>query len=625
MDFFARQDQARRHTGLLIFYFLLAVLLIVLAVNGVVYFFIAYFADAQISSMPRETGLDDSIWLYISLFTLAVIASGSLFRFLALARGGVAVASMAGARPVSLDSKEAHERRYINVVEEMSIASGVPMPRLYVMEEETGINAFVAGYRPTEAVMVVTRGALDEFSRDELQGVVGHEFSHILNGDMRINIRLLAILAGILLIGKVGEIFMRGSGRNSRGKNQGMILGLALFAVGYIGLFFGRLIKAAISRQREFLADASAVQFTRNPSGIAGALYKIKQSVNGTLLNNSHAEDMSHMCFGETMRFSFKRLLATHPPLDERIKAVDPNFLRLRQQQTLGDEARATAVPGAAMGFAGDSGIQASAEGLAESVGNPSAEHLAYGRQVHDRFDTAMLDLLHTPMGAEALIYALLLNRMDRSQGMAFLQNEIDAALLSLVVGQQSVIEQLDKRLRLPMIDIAIASLKQLDDDSRGQFLQRLERLIKLDRKYSLLEFVVLTILQQRLAADASRVNRVSYYSFKAVHEDIRLLLSMLAQCSGQGANRVTAAYQRNMKTFFSEPPPLLPVNDINISMITRSLQRIDQMPALMKKTLLTSCADLVMEDGLIMPAEAELLRAVAESIDCPMPPLLPS
>jgi len=623
MDFFARQDQARRHTGLLIFYFILAVLLIVLAVNGVVYFFVAYFGNAQISSMPRESGLDNSVWLYITLFTLGIIISGSLFRFISLAGGGTAVAKMAGARPVSLDTGDADERRYINVVEEMSIASGVSMPSLYIMDDEAGINAFVAGYKPTEAVMVVTRGALQELSRDELQGVVGHEFSHILNGDMRINVRLIAILAGILLIGKVGEILMRSSGRSSRSRNQGMLLGLALFVVGYIGLFFGRLIKAAISRQREFLADASSVQFTRNPSGIAGALYKIKQSINGTLLVSSHAEDMSHMCFGETMHFQLRGLLATHPPLDERINAVDPNFLRLHQRQQPGGEAPAAAPPEAAMGFAGDTGVVTSGEQLAASVGNPSPQHLAYAVALHERFDTAMLALMHRADGAQALVYALVLSKMDVQLGLAFLQREVDGDIFALVKQQQAAIAALDKQLRLPLIDIAMASLKQLPAEQRTAFLQCLEQLIKLDKKYSLLEFVLLTILQQQLGEHAGRAGRVRFYSYKPLSEDLRLLLSMLAQCSGQGNGRVQDAYRRNMQTFVATVPPLIAASDVNISMISAALQRVNQMPAVMKKAFLTSCADLVMEDQIIMPAEAELLRAIAESLDCPMPPLL--
>ena len=624
MDFFARQDQARRNTAILVFYFLLAVMLIVLAVNAVVYFFLAYFGNAQVSSMPSENLVDSSAWLYISLLTIGVIVSGSLFRLVALSGGGSSVARMVDARMLSPDTKDADERRYFNVVEEMSIASGVPVPVLYVMDDEPGINAFVAGYKPTEAVMVVTRGAMNALSRDELQGVVGHEFSHILNGDMRMNIRLLAVLAGILLIGRVGEIFMRGSGRSGRGKNQGMLLGLALFAVGYIGLFFGRLIKAAISRQREFLADASSVQFTRNPSGIAGALYKIGQTANGPLLMNGHAEDMSHMCFGETMRFSFRRLLATHPPIDERIDAVDPHYLnRLNARERIADTVSVS--PGdASMGFAAETGIKTSANELAASVGSPSPQQLAYGRQLYESIGPLLLERLHTIDGAQALLFSLVLSGMDRQHGFDLLKTSIDKDIVVLIEQHMENMETLPRSLRLPVIDLAIATLKQSSPEARIRFLDVMERLVKLDDKYSLLEFVLLSILNRQLGENSQRVERIRYRTFKAVAGDIQLLLSLLAQCSGQSADKQRSAFEVSMKTFITPVLTMMAAKNVSVGKINHALQRLNQMPAVMKKSFLISCADLVIDDGIIMPSEAELLRAVAEALDCPMPPLLP-
>lgn len=623
MDFFARQDQARRNTGLLIVYFFVAVALIILAVNAVVYFFIAYFAEAQVSSVPVESRLPNSAWWYISLLTLMLIASGSLFRFVALARGGTSVAQMVNAREVDLSTGEVNERKYVNVVEEMSIASGVSMPRLYVMDDEPGINAFVAGYRPTEAVMVVTRGTLDNLSRDELQGVVGHEFSHILNGDMRINIRLMAILAGILLIGKIGQILMHSSGRSHRSRGQGMVLGLALFAVGYIGLFFGRLIKAAISRQREFLADASSVQFTRNPRGIAGALYKIQQSVNGTVLNNGHAEDMSHMCFGETMTFRLKNLLATHPPLEERINAVSPHFITAQKFDKPIDQVDTSVGPEGSMGFSGDVGYSTNAQQLTDTVGNPGPQHLQYAEALHQRFDVIMLEMMHQASGAEALIYALVVDKMDHQAARAFLERHIDQTMIQRVDHLLVKIHDMEKHLRLPLIDLAIPALKQLTNEKAEHFLYVLEGLIKLDKKFSLLEFVLLTLLQQRLDRNSTKVNRIRYRSFKSLQPEIRLLLSVLAQCSGNSGAKLLAAYEAQMSTFSNSVLTLIPIADISVNRISHALYRLNQMPAMMKRSFLSACADLVIHDGIVMAAEAELLRAIAESLDCPMPPLI--
>jgi Zn-dependent protease with chaperone function len=623
MDFFAYQDRARRNTGLLLFYFIVAVLLIILAVNVVVYFFVAFFGEAQISSVPMERRLDSSVWLYISLGCLAVLCAGSLFRFLSLARGGSAVANMVNARHVDLATTEANERRYINVVEEMSIASGVPMPVLYVMDDEPGINAFVAGYQPTEAVMVVTRGALENLSRDELQGVVGHEFSHILNGDMRINIRLMAILAGILLIGKIGEILMRDSGIHGRGRNRGMLLGVGLFVVGYIGLFFGRLIKAAISRQREFLADASSVQFTRNPAGIAGALYKIQQNMTGSLLQSKQAEDMSHMCFGKTMVIRFNKLLATHPPLPERIHAIDPQFLKHQQGQEFLQSDEVAAVPQQAQGLAGGHGYCASASGLAESVGNPTPRHLQLAASIHTRIPTEMLEQLHTAQGAQAVIYAMVTKKMNRQRGLAFLQQEVPARLVTTIQVQLSVLESLHRKFWLTSVDLAIAALKSLPQVERDTFLDTLNRLIRLDNKVSLLEFVLLSVLQKHLGRDAERANPVQYNSYKQLGAEIRLIMSVLAHSSGQSTDKIKDALNRHMASFSSDGVEMADIKRLTVKALTEALQRLNRMPAVMKRSFLLSCADLVIDDGIVMPEEAELLRAIAELLDCPMPPLL--
>src|SRR6185295_10385386 len=249
------------------------------------------------------------------------------------------------------------ERRLVNVVEEMAIASGVRVPTVYVMDGERGINAFAAGWDASGAVVVATRGTLETLNRDELQGVVGHEFSHILNGDMRLNIRMLGVLAGIVFIGSIGEFVMRSTreSRDSKAAGGVFLVGLALFIIGYVGLFFARVIKAAVSRQREFLADAASVQFTRNPDGIAGALDQIRGASSGALISARCAEDMSHMFFGQSVRMRLGGLLATHPSLDERIARINPGFqpaaYRGKRPPVAEDAAPA---PAAAAGLAGE-------------------------------------------------------------------------------------------------------------------------------------------------------------------------------------------------------------------------------------------------------------------------------
>ncbi|MBV1916085.1 MAG: M48 family metallopeptidase [Pseudomonadales bacterium] len=460
MDFFEQQDSARRKTGLLILYFIFAISLIVVAVNTGSYFVLNI---SGYYSYTPETWLSGPMWLYATGTTVAVIVYGSLSRFISLSSGGQSVANMVGARRLDLSSADPAEKTYINVTEEMSIASGIPMPQLYVMDQEHAINAFVAGYKPTDTVLVVTKGTLGNLDRDQLQGVIGHEFSHILNGDMRINLRLIAILAGILSIGQLGQFLFRitfhtddrDSGPGNTGLGSASLLiaipAILLVAIGYLGLFFGRLIKAAISRQREFLADASAVQFTRNPRGISGALYKIGQNDGEAFLESRHAEDMSHMCFGETVHMNFRGLLATHPPVDERIRAIDPAFLNIQRAKRIVEKRTQRKISEHAMGFSGAEPVHTSSKEIVHSVGNVTPEHLIYAASIHKTFSDKLMGFVHSKEGAMAIIYALLLTGEDSSQELATLKPSAEMDLVNSLGDELDVINELDPRQRFDL------------------------------------------------------------------------------------------------------------------------------------------------------------------------------
>lgn len=631
MDFFDRQDKARKKTWVLALYFILAIIFILVAVNLAFYYF---FKFTEFYPYTPKTWFTDQVWMYVSGSTLLVILLGSLFRFLALASGGKAVAEMVGARPLNLNTNRSDEKKYINVVEEMSIASGSPMPVLYVMDAELGINAFVAGYKPTEAVMVVTKGALEVLDRDELQGVIAHEFSHILNGDMRINIRLMAILAGILAIGQIGQFLLRGSalhghrrsGYSSGKKGNGsalVVLAIALLIIGYIGLFFGRLIKAAISRQREFLADASSVQFTRNPKGIAGALYKIKENVNGTLLTNGHAEDMSHMCFGEVMHVSMQSLLATHPPIDERIEAVDAGFLKIQKAKNIIKQREKQKIE--KNNLSESAGIHTSAFNVVNSVGNPTAEHMLYAVALHQSLKPSLMDNVHNSSGAKAVIYALLLSDMDIKTGMDCLQQQGEHDQVDKLKGILLDIEKLNKRHRLPLIDLALPALKQLNEQQIKSFLLTTKALINADKKYTLFEFVLYTILKKHLHRKSARADKVRVHSFKHVTKELQLLLSLMAHAGQQSQQKKNLVFDRNMQSFGAKSIAMIPPEQCKPNAISRVLDKLSLMSPLLKKSVIDACADAVLDDGIVMPAEAELLRAISETLDCPMPPLLDS
>ncbi|MEC9340031.1 MAG: M48 family metalloprotease, partial [Pseudomonadota bacterium] len=440
MDFFAAQDQARRLTWRLVLLFLAAVAAIVAGVNFIAALGVMA-AGPQFGAAPvahwRE--LSPALYGWVTLATLLIIGGGTLYRIWQLAEGGAAVARMMGARRVAPDTGDPDERRLMNVVEEMAIASGTPAPGVYLLEDERSINAFAAGYSPGEAIVAVTRGCMEQLSRDELQGVIAHEFSHILNGDMRLNIRLIGILNGILVIGAIGMALLRGASvgsrrrryRSDRRSGGGVIavllLGAGLTAVGYAGVLAGRLIKAGVSRQREYFADASAVQFTRDPNGIAGALRKIRAHRLGSRVHNRYAEELSHMFFGPVYRLGFGGLLATHPPLDERIARIDPSFSPAHEPPvgsftplpgksspvTPLSEYQAPAAPASAV--TGGSAPEP-AEALA-SIGHPGPEHVSYAQSLHAAIPALLLTHAHRPHSAATVLYGLIMQTApDREQ-----------------------------------------------------------------------------------------------------------------------------------------------------------------------------------------------------------------
>jgi len=633
MDFFDRQDKARKKTWLLALYFIAAIFFIMVAVNGAFYFF---FKFVEAYPYTPKTWFTEHVWMYVTGGTLLVILTGSFTRLAKLSSGGKAVAQMAGARLLDLGSHKANEKKLINVVEEMSIASGTPMPVLYIMDDEDGINAFVAGYKPTEAVMVVTRGTLEILNRDELQAVVGHEFSHILNGDMRINIRLMAILAGILIIGQVGQFLLRGSGRQryqhsskGRGTSALMVLAFGLMLIGYVGLFFGRLIKAAISRQREFLADASSVQFTRNPKGIAGALYKIQQTTGRSLLTNLRAEDVSHMCFAEALKVNMQSLLATHPPLEQRIKAVDASFLKIQRaidiqtRQRTNRDSIQQSPPSETQKKSASGAIHTNAQQLGDSIGNPAPEHMIYAAAMLQSFTPALMENVHNTAGAKSVIYALLLSNMKTSTGLACLAEHGEAAQVKRLNVIKTEIKNLNKRHRLPLIDLALPVLKQLPTQETAVFLSTTEALIKCDKKVTLFEFVLLTILKKHLDKNAGKADKVNIFSFKSAHEELTLLMSLMGHAGKQTPKKKQIAFSKAMLSFGVKSAALLCVEQCKFNAVNRVLIKLNRMSPLLKKSVLVACADMLLDDGVVMPAEAELLRAVSEMLDCPMPPLL--
>ncbi len=631
MDFFERQDTARQKTRLLVFYFALAVILTVAAVNGVLML-------ALWKAGGLEAGLIGWVrgpyWLYVTASTLFVIMVGSVLRLAQLSGGGSAVAVMAGGRKVEPDTSDPAERRYVNVVEEMSIASGVPVPEIYVLDHEHGINAFAAGYTPAGAAIAVTKGAVEKLGRDELQGVIGHEFSHILNGDMRINVRLIGILAGIIVISQIGYFMMRTAGRSSyssrskKGGNPLPAIGFGLYVVGYIGLFFGRLIKAAISRQREYLADASSVQFTRNPDGIAQALWKIKE--NGSRLAGSHAEEMSHMCFGETVKFRLTSIFATHPPIDERIRNASPQVYdeMVRAERTSEAPERPSAPayapsPAEAMGFAGQKApVAASPAGLSASVGNPRKEHFDYAERLHGALPVQLIEALHGTETAVYAVYALLMGEDDDSvRAAAEYLTQTGGAKAAANAGMiMEYVKPLGPGARLPLLDLAMPALRRMEPEGVGRFMKTVNGLVMLDREVSLFEFSLTTLLKARLTPARPGADRARYRSIWGVEAEARAVLSALAHA---GTGDTETAYAEALGILGLKPGDGPMERAASYRLLGPSLEKLAELTHPLRKKLIEACAACVLHDGVVEVDEGELLRAVSVRLDCPMPPII--
>jgi Zn-dependent protease with chaperone function len=650
MDFFEQQARAHRKTKLLVVYFILAVICMIVMIYAAIDFSGMVIASKHRSYYDSEPFQiwHPQLFLAVTIGTVAVIFFGSLYKTMALAEGGSAVAESLGGRLIASDTSEPDERKLLNVVEEMSIASGVPMPKVYVLDEEDRINAFAAGHTPSDAAVAVTRNCMTKLSRDELQGVIGHEFSHILNGDMRLNIRLIGILFGIFCIATIGRILLQARSSNSRDRNPMPLLGLILLVIGSVGVFFGRLIQAAVSRQREFLADASSVQFTRNPGGLSGALQKIGGY--GSFMESPHAPDACHLFFATGLSNEFVGLMATHPPLEARIKAIDPTWdgkfrrddedtaenLHL-YRQTVPSRTSAPPLPnivGAVLGGA----VLASGTGappvihsrsVLPGLGNPTPLHLKYAQELREGLPDDLKAAAREPLGASALIFSLLLSTDDslRSTQLAELAGRTAPQVADRAAALFPSVSTVGPRARLPLINLALPALRQMTAAQYQQFSDALQWLINSDGKVELFEFVLQKVLLRHLDPqfNGPRKQVTQFYTLKPLVPHCAVVLSALANVGSEDAGQVLNAF--NAGAPFMRAPEgsglvLLPMDQCGIEQIDDALNILALAAPVVKKNLLEAAVQIVGADGIIQESEAELLRAIADTLDCPMPPL---
>ena len=506
MNFFAAQDQARKASRRLVLAYIAATVLIVLGVTAIVGFALFSFGNTGYGYTPANfAGANAGMLAGTALLTTLFILGASLFKTSVLSSGGGAVATQMGGTLVPADVRDPLRRRLRNVVEEMAIASGIPVPEIYVLEEESSINAFAAGFTPSDAAVAVTRGTLELLDRNELQGVIAHEFSHILNGDMRLNIRLMGVLFGIMVLSLIGRLIVRGgyhtsiiSSRRDRGAPVVLIIGLGLAILGGIGMFFARVIKAGVSRQREFLADASAVQFTRQTEGIANALKKIGGYSQGSLIQAADPEEVSHMLFGSGSKFA--GIFATHPPLIDRIQALDPSFKESdfprvdpRQHRSMAGDGGETA-----SAFAGDvttalasGGAQVLAESIAETVGQPENEHVEYAQHLRQSTPESLYEAAHSSEFAYLLTIALVLDRSGRivERQLALAKEQLGTERARLLRRYYDELAATGPEYRLPLLEIAFPALKLRPAQELSYLVSLTTRMIEIDGEIDLYEY----------------------------------------------------------------------------------------------------------------------------------------
>ncbi len=630
MDFFKAQDAARRRTWQLGLLFAAAVFTLVVLTNLLIAatFFLSgsqvAVTDTE-SSLTLLSAMPTELWGWISFGVIGIVGVATLYKYLRLRGGGRVVAESFGGRLLTREQADFKETRLLNVVEEMAIASGTPVPPVYLLDEP-GINAFAAGHSIEDAVVGVNRGALDTLSREELQGVIAHEFSHILNGDMKLNLRLIAILHGILFIGLIGRVIARQSGNSRKNGLAGVAFGVGLIAIGYGGTFFGNMIKAAVSRQREFLADASAVQFTRNPEGISGALEKIGGFLPGSTVNNSQAHEASHLFFDQVgVRKFFSGLFATHPPLEVRIRSIEPRWdgkfpatapLPDRMFETFENAGISSMAPRAAPS-------SAAKEGIVEAVGNPDAKDLARAQMMVKLAGKALTQATQEGFSATALMYAMLLSHHDtiRKQQLNAMASTAGARIADETVRLYDLIKTVEPDQKTVLLAMSIPALKTQSAMQYRAFQQQVAALVNRDTRIDLFEWLTCVTLMKDLTPHFTGVpsQGAGHTQIKAVELELLNVLASLASTAEAEPTARRDLVERSIAALGLKLPSR-PLPEPDFATINASLTKLRARAPLQKPRVLKAIvAALGAKDG-INPMENALIHLLAGALDCPVP-----
>lgn len=654
MDFFGHQDQARKRTKQLIVLFGLALLTLIFLTNLLVAAFLWGNPDIfpNAGKNIHNTSLLDIFhymswesWFTISAVICGFVGLAYLYKSIKLSGGGASIARSLGGRLLHPDTQDFYERRLLNIIEEMAIASGMPVPQVYLMDDEIGINAFAAGFQPSDAVIGVTKGCLTKLSRLQLQGVIGHEFSHILNGDMRLNMRLIAILFGILCIGLLGRFLIRaGAGHGSRrsSKNDNamplFMIGLGFMVLGYSGVFFGKLIQSAVSRQREFLADASAVQFTRNPQAISQALKVIGHGGVGSAIGHSRREEFSHAFFGNAINhhFSFRpAFLSTHPKLEDRIRRIDKRWDgQWVKPQTLKQayaESPELAPKNKIRTEELLTGVAAAMTAAIDYI--PSNE----AKDKHDEVDVdtsneTEVDIeqqltvaAHSPITARALCYGLILapnTSLVHEQQLDLIAQFCGDDLRQKVLRLAELILQLKDEHRLELVEKSVPALKLLTPEKYEEFKNLLIKLVQADGKIDLFEWCLYRMLLQYLnpVFGKAKAIKAKHGNADKVQAEIETVLSFVANHGHDSLETAIAGFNAGANAAGFDEISLQPRTE-SFKSFNVALDTLTQAYPHVKGRTMKALAACVQAHGVAV-AEKELVQTIAAILECPTPDL---
>lgn len=593
MDFFEAQDQARRKTKSLFVLFILAVL----TMGTLIYLGVSVALVSQVDSSLPLISLNRffSVVGLVALF----VAICSLWKVSALKEGGSSIARMLGGTKVPAEPNDPNLRQYRNIVEEMAIASGIRIPEIFVLKEECGINAFAAGYTPQNAAVAVSQGCLDQLDRDELQGVVAHEYSHILNGDMRINSRMIGVLFGLLALAVIGQFALRGfafsgrrrSRRNSKGGGGAIvIIAIVVMIVGYIGVFFGRLIQSAISRQREFLADAAAVQFTRNPGGIANALRKIQRYSIGSRIENPDAMEASHLFFSNALTKSFANVFSTHPPLEKRIAAIDPSGITKKVLK----ERQPTAPP------IPKRSPQGGSNEFVSHFGSVDDASISLAHSAIDNLPLELSQLARNPLTASTILLASI--GLDSTQ----------RAYKNLSPVQQH-----------SLFEISLVSIKDLPLRELETKFSEIKRLAQKDGVIDFNEQCLLIAMEKSIQSFHTN-SKFGHNPFLRTRSAIEIVLSAIALSGSENDAQAKSAFEHCSTAFNAFGAQLQTRFDHarEPDTLNEAITATSESIMAVRKTTLIAATNIISHDGELGDRELQHIRSLCAALECPVPTL---